>query len=644
MGAVVGGLGGRLAVAALALGVGAGASGAAAARAHTTPPSLSVAQRNVTAGGTLRASVTPAHRARGTRMAFYLSSRASRARGALALGTRLVRARGGHAAAVKLHMPRVGPVAGHLIACPIKPRGRCLAAPGEIAVLARPHPARARPLPAAGAQTATIGVDGGSVSAVTPAGVHVTLTLPEGALSASTPITLTPLRSLGTAVPGRLRAAATIAPARLRLGRAATVSFSAPGTAGLGFGAGGENLHLVPARHGAVTIGALGGVGEIVTTAQRMRAFALAYTAADPLSQLEQLVAAYGSARGRSARAAAVGGSRDSRATPDIVAYVVGTANVIEAEAPVAFPSALATYQVWLPLVQGLSGEYPGLAALELQVRSALVSGGLQAADRDGYRCQQLDLGQIPELQTIAGAGASLPSSTLQAEASRQIADCLQFDITVDSQLHHNPVFDGDQTLDFHYQAKAALDYDHVSSGATNVQVNGSGDGKFASATVSSTSTSQCPLGSSLKTTTVTMPSTDGGTLTATLAIPIPAAPGIPVSAATLTLYSDETETYLFHTTGDPACAGDLTATVGNWWTQVSVGELETGDATMSSDGDSIVTELQQPTPEQSAPTSGLLVYKQIPADPDLFDSGTATVQVIQDPGHVRLPNLAPAG
>ncbi|MGH2914645.1 MAG: hypothetical protein ACRDMX_06635, partial [Solirubrobacteraceae bacterium] len=229
-------------------------------------------------------------------------------------------------------------------------------------------------------------------------------------------------------------------------------------------------------------------------------------------------------------------------------------------------------------------------------------------------------------------------------EAQRQISDCLQFDITVDSQLHHDPVFDGDQVLDFHYQAKAGLDYDDLSSTATGVQVRGSGDGQFASATVSSTETSQCVLGSDLKTTTVTMPSTDGGTITITLAIPIPPAPGAPVQAATLTLDSSETETYLFHTTGDPACAGDLTATVDNWWTQVSVGELETGDATLAPDGDSIVTQMQQPTPEQAAQTPGLLVYKQIPADPGLVDSGTSTVQVIQDPGHVQLRDLAPAG
>ncbi|MGH2856303.1 MAG: hypothetical protein ACRDMJ_02330, partial [Solirubrobacteraceae bacterium] len=447
---------GRSVVVTLALAAaGAGAIGAGMAAARTRSPALtlSVVQRNLTPGAALRASVTLR---RGARLAFYLSGRPNRAPGAVALGVRSVRARGDRATVVALRAPRTGPVAGYLVACPVKPaRGRCVAAAGEVAVLRRPQPARARPLPAPGAQAATVGPGGGSVSAVTPTGVRVTLTLPAGALSASTPITVAPLRSLGGAVPGRLRAAATITPAGLTLARAATVSFSVPGTAGVGFGAGGANLHLVPARHGTVAIGVLGGVGEITASPGRLRAFALAHVAADPLSQLEQLVAAFGASRGHRARAARAGGADGSGGAPDIGAYVVGTANVIEAESAVVFPSALATYQIWLSVVQSLSGEYPGLAVLELQVRSELVSGGLQSADRDGDRCRHLDLGQIPELQTIAAAGASLPSGTLQQEAQRQISDCLQFDITVDSQLHHDPVFDGDQVLDFHYQAKA---------------------------------------------------------------------------------------------------------------------------------------------------------------------------------------------
>src|SRR5581483_1144195 len=164
-----------------------------------------------------------------------------------------------------------------------------------------------------------------------------------------------------------------------------------------------------------------------------------------------QLAAAGGSSRVRSRRAAA-------GATPELVAYAQAAAYQIEAEGAADFPSAEAHYEEWQAVAQTVTGVPPGLAG---QVKSALIADGLAQALDAGNRCQSGDLSQRTRLLAIATAGAALAAPAVAQAAQAQIAACFQFDLRVDSQIHHAPSGDG-QTFDFRYQAAIPLDTDSL--------------------------------------------------------------------------------------------------------------------------------------------------------------------------------------
>lgn len=84
--------------------------------------------------------------------------------------------------------------------------------------------------------TATIGASGGQVSATSTGGVRYTLFIPPGALAADTPISVTPITSMGDAPLAQgLRGAARFAPSGLVFQREATLRIegAAPARAGL---------------------------------------------------------------------------------------------------------------------------------------------------------------------------------------------------------------------------------------------------------------------------------------------------------------------------------------------------------------------------------------------------------------------------
>jgi hypothetical protein len=97
------------------------------------------------------------------------------------------------------------------------------------------------------AASATIGRDGGTVTAAAANGARVSIAVPAGALADETPVTVTPVARLGGAAGIRVLAGVEFGPDGTVLGKPATVSFELPRAATRAFGVAwfgdGQNLH-----------------------------------------------------------------------------------------------------------------------------------------------------------------------------------------------------------------------------------------------------------------------------------------------------------------------------------------------------------------------------------------------------------------
>lgn len=577
--------------------------------------------------------------ARPVKLAFFLSADRRRSRGDEALGTKLVKVHRGEATAVRLRVPRrARPLAGSLLACAERGASSCAASAQRIAVVAAPHPLRATPTPAGAAAASSIGPAGGAISLPS-----ATMTLPPGALQHPATVSLTPIGPLGHHLPGRLLGAVEAGPPGLPLLAPATVAFSGKGTVGLAFGPDGSNIHLVPLRGGKLPVGVLEGAGALAAPRRQLRGFAQAHVAADPISQFEQLLAAGPTRKRHHHRRARIsaGGGGD----PELEAYALASVYQIDAVGNGDFVAGVARYQEWTEFASAYAGQIPTLPKLEAEAKAALIAAGLRQVLEDQGRCEdQHELSRRTHLLELEAAGSALAASAVVEAAQHAVAHCFQFDLVIDSQIHHvdrEQEFSGG--FDWHYQAKAPLDYESLLPSATSFTARGQGPGAFATATGSETSVDRggCHDGTDV-TNVVTLLSADPGVVHASGNLSVPVAPD-ERPRVELTLESSANEDYRFEAqdASSPECsAGAVERTLHFWWLESWLSLVAKG-GTSTSRGGPVTFTLEPPTD----PAAGLSVIAEetVPAVDAAGDTGQTRIQVIHDPGHLLLPGLPPA-
>lgn len=621
---------------ALAAGCMLAASGPAEAAAPVR--SVSVAASAVSAGKPLSAAVALRGR-RPVKLAFFVSRDRRRSRSDEALGTKRVRATHGGGSTVRLRVPRhARPLAGAVLACGGRRLASCTASPQRIAVIAAPHPLHAKPVPGGAPAGASLGAPGGSVSLP-----QASLTLPAGALTRTVSIGLAPISSLGQGLPGRLVAAVEASPAGLALLEPATLALAGKASAGLAFAADGSNVHLVPLHGGRMPIGVFGGAGGLSAPRRQLQAFARRHVAADAVSQLEQLLAA-GHPRKprrhhrRRARPSGAGGG-----DPELEAYVVASAYQIEAEGNADFVSGVARYEEWVQFAAPYVAQVPSLPKVEAEVKSALIAAGIRQVLDDQGRCEgQHDLSRRSHMLELEAAGTALAAPPVAEAAQHAIAHCFQFDLVLDSEIHHVDSEEGfEGGFDWHLQAKAPLDYEALLPGANHLSVHGDGPGAFAAASGTETSIDEggCTDGSDV-TEIAKLLDGDGGSVQVSGDFPIPVVAG-ERTGVHLTLQSSATENYHFEVqdSSNPECSGGgIDQAIPFWWRDAWLSLIATGGVSKSVGGP--VTLYVGPPTDEADPS--VLAQATVPALEAAGDSGQTTIRVLHDPGHLRLPGLPP--
>jgi hypothetical protein len=613
--------------------------GASAAEASSPVRSVSVPAAAVTAGKPLPTTIVM-RGARPAKLAFFVSRDKRRSRADLPLGVKRVRPGHGGTSTVRLHIPRRAvPLAGAVLACGGRRLSSCTASPQRIALIAAPHPLHARPVPGGAPAAASLGPPGGSLAVP-----QATLTVPAGALGQSAQLNLTPIASLGHGLPGHLVAALQASPPGLALLTPATLAFAGKGSTGVAFAADGSSLHLVPVHGGRMPMGVLGGAGTITAPRRQLRTFARRHVAADALSQLEQLLAA-GPAKpkrrrhhGRWARLSGTGGG-----DPELEAYAVASAYQIEAEGNADFVAGVSRYQEWVAFAAPYSAQVPALPKLEAEAKSTLIAAGLHQVLEDQSRCEgQHELSRRPHMLELEAAGTALGAPPVAEAVQHAIAHCFQFDVAIDSTIHHvdrEVGFEGG--FDWHLQAKAPLDYLSLLPTATHFSVQGNGPGVFATASGRETSIDQggCHDGTDV-TEIAELLDGSGGAIQVSGDLSVPLAAG-EVPAVELTVQSSAIENYRFEVqdSSNPECSGGgIVEAIPLWWTESWLSLVSKGGVSKSMGGP--VTLKLEPPAGGSDPD--LLGQLTAPALDSAGDSGQTRIELIHDPGHLLLAGLPP--
>ena len=405
-----------------------------ASSALAKAPSVTPTPPLATSGGKLKLT------AKGTgATTVLLSADKRRSKDDLSLGSRTLRR-----PKTKLTLrvpPRTALGAYYVLACSPAKSKRCKATKSRIAVTARPRPARVRPRPdPARSAVASIGRDGGSVTATGADGARFTLTIPAGALLDATSVSVTPLTSAGKLPMGaRGLSAVEIGPSGRDLLKPATLAIVPPKLVGrasltaFGFDAGGKQFHLAPvSRSGAeatIRIFELQGAGIASAAAGARYLFSRSRMPTSLVDQLEQVAAAP-----RAPRRA-----RGSQAGPrdDLSAQVFALFTAIQTTAMRGdIDSAVVQFVPWDAFSLGLAGQYPEIHAWRGLLTAAFQTGFAREIAQARAACASGDIRQMGRLlrfrDYLHTSLITLPLQSLRSDIDSVVSRCLRFELVYD--------------------------------------------------------------------------------------------------------------------------------------------------------------------------------------------------------------------
>jgi hypothetical protein len=246
------------------------------------------------------------------------------------------------------------------------------------------------------------------------------------------------------------------------------------------------------------------------------------------------------------------------------------------------------------------------------------------------------------ELEAAAGAiGIGAVGDAVQ----RAIAKCFEFDLQIDSDLHHHDEeghLEGE--FEWHYQAKVELNYESLVPSATHFTAHGSNTGKWIAASGKETELEPGGCNEDGSTIEGVDELTEGepGVVEASGDLSVPVAAG-ELPDVTVSIFSSATETYEIDVR-DPQnsnCEAGFSVQSPEWWFDTWLSLAQAGGTSSEGPGGPISLRLEPPD-SAKAPPPDLIGEKTIPAAEGRGDHGTTTIRVIHDPGHILFPGLAP--
>lgn len=299
------------------------------------------------------------------------------------------------------------------------------------------------------AASATIGPEGGTISADSADGVRFTLSIPPDALDFSELITVTPALQLdGLPLSGGLIGAVNIEPAGLELYAPATLTIAsakvAPAgmyTVGATFRAAGENFHLIPLAQPAAPAAALAS-GEVVITVSEpvIRPISAAYASQGDIQSLQAALPPLVDLdieEGIIANATLLGLTGQIRDSLGVYYTERLTPHLEQAaSSPATLDATISEYAGWLYFVQ-TNGLTTDLAAEIAAARGLLERAiGFGATDAS-LRCtnQHKPEEGFALLRWARWARKLIPGSPIIAQIEAELTKCLQFKLTFHSTI-----------------------------------------------------------------------------------------------------------------------------------------------------------------------------------------------------------------
>ncbi len=521
-----------------------------------------------------------------------------------------------------------------LVACPGSSSHGC-ATSQRVGMVPVPHrfaqPVHATTkLDSAAVHTATIGSAGGMLAAKAANGTRFTLSVPKGSVPDGTKITMTPWTSL---VAGGLRGVVVggvqLAPEGLALVRGATLTITPKHAVplrrqvGLGYSGGGAGLQAVP-------------LGPSRSKIQV------------PVAHFS----GYGLDNSPTGPAGAPAASDDTGFYDSMLAQILGDLRDGDMSSDDADKAVASVFDDWLKAIMadevppGLTADDPARVAIRDLLTwardNALITGAGSdsAAIRDRvmptvaklahgiyHRAQQrcvtnhdiTEIGRniVPQARDLALLGAPVPTSELY--------QCLRFKLELDSQVRYDAgKVDSSETgsWQWHYQASVEIKPDlsaPVVSGS--VPLDGTGDGTYADASGTVTTTGDCGVNDEHSTTTESLLSGVANSvqvpgLTFTIS-------GQTVGDVKLDLNSSATEQYQVQEKGD-CQSGPTNYDSARWWTDVLVTGVIRDGTTPNPDG-SMGIDLDRASGD-------VFAQKTLDASDGGGYSGTTTLTLIHDP------------
>jgi hypothetical protein len=329
-----------------------------------------------------------------------------------------------------------------------------VAFPKPLTVHAAPDPARTK--------TATIGPQGGTLTATAADGTAYALQIPARALPDATAVTLTPLASLAGS-PVASPHGVEIGPEGIHplipatLGIAPKPAVAAANRAAFAFEGTGVQFHLHPSSpvSGGFALGIprFGGYGLGTANLAARTRIAGAHP---PSTPLDQLSAAFGAgdpvaARARTAATAATGFPRNGEDALALITYMGMTQKLASPTLP-AIESAMDDYIWWRPLAlsrAGVSPELTGLVtAIDAQFASALSRAILDLRQSCYAKTDIQAIGQLTRAESYAIVIPQL--GTASQLISSAISSCMRFSLDYEAEVneHEGTDIDGDIVVD----------------------------------------------------------------------------------------------------------------------------------------------------------------------------------------------------